>query len=182
LGWVPWTLLGVLAVQRVAEMATNRRNVRRLLAQGARLVPDDGYRLLVVTHSLFYVLAAAELLLAPWARLGWWTLPGLALFLVGETLRGWAIAALGPRYSTRIVVLPRAPLVAGGPYQFVRHPIYVGITLMLAGLPMAFGLWGTMLAIGTLNAVALARRIRREDEALASVVRGAPVATARDEA
>jgi methyltransferase len=143
-----------------------------LLAAGGRLVPDDGYRLLVVTHSLFYLLAAFELLVSPWPRFGWWTLPGLALFIAGELLRGWAILALGPRYSTRIVVLPKAPLVAGGPYRFVRHPIYVGITLMLAGFPLAFGLWGTLVAIGLLNAVALARRIRREDRALAAAVTG----------
>lgn len=161
-----WVLLGALALQRVAELATNRRNVRRLLGDGARLVMDDGYGLLVLTHSAFYVACIAEALFAPWAGLGWWTLPALAVFVVGETLRGWAIFALGKRYTTRIVVLPTAQLVSRGPYRFVRHPVYVGITLVLVAFPAAFGLWGTAAGIGLLNAVALARRIRREDLAL----------------
>ncbi len=164
-----WWLLGALGLQRIAELATNRRNVRRMLAQGGRLVAADGYGLLVATHTAFYALAAAEALWAPWPRLGWWTLPALGLFIAGELLRGWAIASLGARYATRIVLLPTAPLVAGGPYRFLRHPIYVGITMMLAGFPLAFGLWGTAAAVGLLNAVALARRIRSEDAALATL-------------
>jgi methyltransferase len=172
LAWGPWALLGILLLQRAAELLTDRRNTRRLLRDGARLVRDDGYGLLVVTHSLFFVLAAVEILVSPWARLGWWTLPGLGLVIAGELLRGWAIFSLGGRYTTRIVVLPQAPLVAGGPYRVVRHPIYVGVTMMLAGFPLAFGLWTTLVAIGFLNAFALARRIRREDRALGAAAAG----------
>ncbi|MFA5944548.1 MAG: isoprenylcysteine carboxylmethyltransferase family protein [Candidatus Thermoplasmatota archaeon] len=165
-----WWLLVALGAQRLAEMATAARNVRRLLASGARLVSDDGYALLVTTHSLFFVAAIAEAWYAPWAGVGAWTTPGLALFVIGELLRGWSMMALGGRWTTRIVVLPAAPLIAGGPYRFVRHPIYVGVTLMLLGFPLAFGLWGTLVGIGLLNAVALTRRIRREDRALAAAV------------
>ncbi len=165
-----WWLVLALGAQRLAEMATAARNTRRLLATGARLVKDDGYGLLVLTHSLFFVAAIAEAVLAPWARIGPWTAPGLVLLIAGEALRGWAMLTLGGRWTTRIVILPKAPLVAGGPYRFLRHPIYVGVTLMLVGFPLAFGLWGTLGLAATLNGVALARRIRREDRALASVV------------
>jgi methyltransferase len=165
-----WWLVAALGLQRLAEMATAARNTRRLLAQGARLVRDDGYGLLVMTHSLFFVSAVAEALLSPWAAIGPWTLPGLALLIVGEGLRGWAMLALGPRWTTRVVILPAAPLVAGGPYRWVRHPIYIGVTLMLVGFPLAFGLWGTLGLAAALNGVALVRRIRREDRALASAV------------
>lgn len=153
-------------------MATAARNTRRLQASGARLVRDDGYGLLVATHSLFFAAAVAEALVSPWAGVGWWTQVGLALLVVGEGLRGWAMLALGGRWTTRVVILPQAPLVAKGPYRWLRHPIYVGVTLMLAGFPLAFGLWGTLALAGTLNGVALLRRIRREDRALASAVMG----------
>lgn len=162
-----WFILGALFVERVAELVTNQRNLRLLLRGGARLVQDDGFGLLVVTHSLFFVALAAEALLAPWAGIGWWTVPGLALFVVGELLRGWSIGTLAERYTVRVVVLPTVPLMGGGPYRFLRHPIYVGITLVLAGVPIAFGLWGSALLIALLNGVALTRRIRREDAALA---------------
>jgi methyltransferase len=74
--------------------------------------------------------------------------------------------ALGWRWSTRVWVLPDAPLVTSGPYRFFRHPIYLGVSLELAGLPVAFGLWRTALAVGALNAVAVLVRIRFEERAL----------------
>jgi methyltransferase len=167
-----WWLVAALGLQRLAEMATAAYNTRKLQAAGARLVRDDGYGLLVATHSLFFAAAVAEALLAPWAGIGPWTLPGLALLIAGEGLRGWSMAELGSRWTTRVVILPKAPLVANGPYRWLRHPIYVGVTLMIVGFPLAFGLWGTLLLAGTLNGVALLRRIRREDRALATVVAG----------
>jgi methyltransferase len=165
-----WWLVVALGVQRLAEMAAAARNTRKLQESGARLVKDDGYGLLVATHSLFFAAAVVEAIVSPWAGVGWWTLVGLALLIVGETLRGWAMFALGSRWTTRIVILPTAPLVAKGPYRWSRHPIYVGVTLMIVGFPLAFGLWGTLALAGTLNGVALLRRIRREDRALATVV------------
>ena len=165
-----WWLVAALGLQRLAEMATAAYNTRRLQAAGARLVKDDGYGLLVATHSLFFAAAVTEAVLSPWAGIGPWTLPGLALLIVGEALRGWSMLELGGRWTTRVVVLPKAPLVAKGPYRWLRHPIYVGVTLMIVGFPLAFGLWWTLALAGTLNGVALLRRIRREDRALASVV------------
>ncbi|HJQ92703.1 MAG TPA: isoprenylcysteine carboxylmethyltransferase family protein [Candidatus Thermoplasmatota archaeon] len=167
-----WWLVAALGVQRLAEMAAAARNTRKLQESGARLVKDDGYGLLVLTHSLFFAAAIAEALLSPWAGIGPWTLVGLAMLIVGEALRGWSMLELGSRWTTRVVILPKAPLVAKGPYRWLRHPIYVGVTLMIVGFPLAFGLWGTLALAGTLNGVALLRRIRREDRALASVVAG----------
>jgi methyltransferase len=167
-----WWLVAALGLQRLAEMATAARNTRRLQAAGARLVRDDGYGLLVATHSLFFAAAILEALVAPWAGVGPWTSAGLALLIAGEGLRGWSMLELGGRWTTRVVILPRAPLVAKGPYRWLRHPIYVGVTLMIVGFPLAFGLWGTLALAGSLNAAALLRRIRREDRALASVVAG----------
>jgi methyltransferase len=162
-----WWLLAALAIQRLVELATNAFNTRRLVAQGARVVQDDGYGLLVATHVLLFPLAVAEATQAPWTGTGAWTAVGLGLLVVGELLRAWSMLSLGPRWTTRLVVLPQAPLVARGPYRFLRHPIYVGVSLVLLGFPLAFGLWGTALAVTALNGMAVARRIRREDEALA---------------
>ena len=76
------------------------------------------------------------------------------------------MASLKGRWTTRVYVLPQASLVASGPYRFLRHPIYVAVSIQLAALPMAFGLWGTAAIITVLNAVALTRRIQREEKAL----------------
>lgn len=169
-----WWLWAALGAQRLVEMAVARRNTRRLVAQGARVVGQDGYGALVATHVTFFAATAAEALAAPWAGVGSWTAVGLIALAGGELLRGWSMLALGPRWTTRVVVLPAAPLVARGPYRFLRHPIYVGVSLLLAGFCVAFALWSSLLAVAVLQAVALRIRIRREESALAQASAVAP--------
>jgi methyltransferase len=165
LPWPFWLLWAAVLAQRLVEVAVAAATTRRMVADGGRLVRDDGTGLMVVVHAAFFPLAAAEALWAPWPALGWWTSVGLIAFLVGEALRGWSILSLGPRWTTRVVVLP-APLVAGGPYRFLRHPIYAGVVLMLAGFLAAFGLWASLAVLLPLKLAAVTRRIRREERAL----------------
>lgn len=162
-----WVLYAAVLVQRIVEVVTAERTTRRLVRAGGRFVKDDGYGLLFATHLLFFGVAAAEAAFSPWHGLGWWTFPALAAFVAGEILRGWSIISLGGRWTTRIVVLPAAPLVAGGPYRFLRHPIYLGVTLMLGGFLVAFGLWASLAIVLPLELLAVSRRIQREDAALA---------------
>jgi len=97
---------------------------------------------------------------------GWWTWAGAALFAAGQALRAWSMVHLGPRWSTRVVVLPQRPLVASGPYRFLRHPIYVGVFLELLGLPLAFGLPYAAAGVAAIHLVALRHRLRLEERAL----------------
>ena len=76
------------------------------------------------------------------------------------------LATLGPRWTTRIIVLPGAPLVTGGPFRFVRHPNYVIVVAEIVLLPLAFGLWQVALLFSLANAAVLAIRIRAEERAL----------------
>lgn len=161
-----YILVGLIGLQRVGELALNRRNARRLVADGGQLVRDDGYGLLVAVHGCWFLLLLFESWASPQAGIHPWTVPALALFGVGEGLRAWSMASLKGRWTTRIYVLPKAPLVATGPYRLLRHPIYIGVSLQLVALPLAFGLWGTAATIAVLNTTALVRRIRREDAAL----------------
>lgn len=163
-----WPAIGLLGAQRVAELLYARRTARGLLARGARPVRPDGYAAIVAVHVLFFAGCLAEGLWAGWRGLGWWTWAGAALFLAGEALRYGSMAALGPRWSTRVFVLD-GPLVRRGPYRFLRHPIYVGVCLELAGFAMAFGLWATMAGATLLNLLALRRRIRIEEGAWAAL-------------
>src|SRR5678815_4307251 len=70
----------------------------------------------------------------------------LAVVLGAQALRYWAIATLGWRWNTRIVVVPGAPPVTGGPYRFVRHPNYVAVIAEMVALPLVHGAWLTALA------------------------------------
>jgi methyltransferase len=103
----------------------------------------------------------------------WWLAPTqaidafwLALFVLLEIARIWVLATLGHRWTTRIIVLPDAPLVRRGAYRFVNHPNYWVVTGEIAVLPLVFGLWEVALVFTLLNAIVLAVRIRSENRAL----------------
>jgi len=156
-------LLAFVTVQRLGELAVARRNTRRLLAQGAVEVGRRHYPLIVALHAAW--------LLSLWAA-GWdepiqplW----LLAYAVLQVLRGWTLASIGPRWTTRILVLPGETLVRRGPYRFIPHPNYAVVAGEIAVLPLALGLPWHALVFSLLNAVVLTIRIRAENRALASL-------------
>lgn len=168
-----WALVGFVALQRVGELALNRRNQRRLLERGARLVEEDGYRLLVAVHVTWFVTMVAEATLAPWTGVWRATWPLLGLYAVAEALRLWTMATLGERWTTRVVVVPGAEPIEEGPFRWMDHPIYRAVTIELVALPLAFALPVTAVLVGVGNALALRRRVRIEEAALAQAAGGA---------
>jgi len=76
------------------------------------------------------------------------------------------VASLGPRWTTRIIILPDAALVRRGPYRFIDHPNYAVVVAEIAVLPLVFGLWWIALIFSLLNAAILTVRIREENRAL----------------
>lgn len=156
-----YVILGLVALQRLAEVAYAERNTRALLARGAREIGRGHYPLIVLLHAAW--LAAIALRVPADARIYW--LP-LVLFLMLQAARVWVIATLGPYWTTRIITLDDAPLVRRGPYRFVRHPNYLIVAGEILLLPLAFGEVRVALVFTILNAAMLAWRIRAEDTAL----------------
>src|SRR5690625_2742060 len=91
----------------------------------------------------------------------------LAMALASQLLRWWCIAALGPRWNTRIIVVPGLPLVTSGPYRWLRHPNYVAVVVEGFALPLVHSAWITALVFTLANAALLTARIRSENRALA---------------
>ena len=156
-------ILGLVTLQRLAELVLARRNTTRLLAQGAREAAAGHYPLIVALHAawlvgLWYLVLARGPVGVDWA----W----LAVFIVLQVLRVWVIATLGPRWTTRIIVLPGAPLVTTGPYRFMSHPNYLVVAGEILVLPLCFGLVWYGIVFSLLNAMVLWIRIRAEAAAL----------------
>ncbi len=161
-------LIGAVALERLAELVLSTRNARRALAAGGVEAERRWfYALMVATHALFLVAAPLEVLLfgRPFVpALGW---PMLSLVAGAMALRYWAIATLGARWNTRVIVVPGLPAVTSGPYRFVRHPNYVAVIVELAALPLAHSAWATAVVFTVANALLLRRRIAHEELALA---------------
>lgn len=154
-------VVGLVALERLAELLLAARNTRRLKARGAVEHGRSHYPFIVALHAAWL---AALLAVAGNAALR--PLP-LALFAALQLLRLWVIASLGPYWTTRVLSLPAAPLVRRGPYRFLRHPNYWVVALEIPLLPLAFGAWRLALAFGLLNLAVLGWRIRVEETALA---------------
>jgi methyltransferase len=155
-----FVILALVTLQRLGELWLSNRNTRRLLAHGAREHAPDHYPLIVALHATW--LAALWWLAPPRPVDGFW----FALFVLTELARIWVLATLGGRWTTRIIVLPDAPLIRRGPYRFVNHPNYVVVIGEIAVLPLVFGLWEVAVIFSLLNAVVLIIRIRAENQAL----------------
>ncbi len=152
----------LVALQRLAEVGYARRNARRLLAAGGVEHGAGHYSLFVALHGAWLV---ALFVLVPAEAPADWGLLGLyGLLQLG---RLWVIASLGGRWTTRVIVVPGAPLVTRGPYRFLRHPNYLVVALEIPVLPLAFGAWQIALGFGLANLALLAQRIRIEERALA---------------
>lgn len=159
-------LVAAVAAERGAELLVARRNQRWSRRHGAVEVGSEHYPAMVALHLALLVAAPAEAVLRV-------RRPPLALAaaMVGavaasQGLRWWCIATLGPRWNTRILVIPGLAPVRAGPYRWLDHPNYVAVTVEGMALPLAGGAWRTAAAFGVLNAALLRVRIRAEEQAL----------------
>lgn len=70
---------------------------------------------------------------------GWVQWLGLAATMGGCAFTIWAKACLGSNWSAIAAVKQHHELILRGPYAVVRHPIYSGLLLALAGTAIAVG-------------------------------------------
>ena len=153
-------ILALVTLQRLGELWLSNRNTRRLLAQGAVEHGREHYPWIVAVH-------------VSWLAVLWIVGPGqpvslvwLGVYILLQAARIWVLATLGPRWTTRIIVLQGKPLVKRGPYRLVEHPNYLVVAGEIAVLPVVFGFWDLAILFSLLNAAVLSVRIREENRAL----------------
>jgi methyltransferase len=157
------TILLLVTLQRLGELVLARRNTARLLAKGAIEIGARHYPLLVAMHAAW--------LACLWVRGRDQSvdLTALSAFIAMQGLRLWVLATLGERWTTRIIVLPGAPLVTSGPYRYFSHPNYAVVAAEIVLLPLALHLPWLALVFTILNAAVLTIRLRAEQRALSAV-------------
>lgn len=154
-------LLAFVTAQRLIELAWAQRNTTRLIASGGVEFGRGHYPLMVALHASW--LAGLWLI----GRDRTVDLPLLVVFAVLQVARLWVILSLGPRWTTRVVVVPGGTLVAAGPYRLLRHPNYLIVLAEIVVVPLALGLAWYAAVFGALNAALLFHRVRVEEAALA---------------
>lgn len=157
----PLVIVGLVALERLAELIYANRNTGALLRAGGQEIGRGHYPLIVLLHLawLVSVYGFADKNAPPiW---GW-----IAFYVALQALRYWAIASLGRYWTTRIITLPSAPLITRGPYRFMRHPNYLVVILEITALPLAFDELQVAVIFSWFNAILVAWRVRIETKAL----------------
>lgn len=100
----------------------------------------------------------------------WWTI-GLLVVAAGEAIRLWAVHHIGAISRTRSDRL--GPLIASGPFAYVRNPLYLGNILLWAGFAISERLLWLAPIIVVLLALEYHAIVRWEEQLLAARI-GAP--------
>lgn len=160
-------LVAATAAERVAELVLSARHARWAFARGGVERGRGHFPPMVALHTALLVAPVVEVVVADRPFLPWLAWPAVAAVLAAQALRWWCIATLGRQWNTRVIVVPGLPLVARGPYRWLRHPNYVAVVVEGFALPLVHSCWVTAIAFTVLNAVLLARfRIPAEERAL----------------
>lgn len=163
-------VVGLTAVERLAELVVSTRHARWSFARGGVESGRGHFPAMVALHTGLLVACVVEVLVADRPFLPWLGWPALVLVVASQALRWWCIGTLGERWNTRVIVVPGLPLVDRGPYRWLRHPNYVAVVVEGLALPLVHTAWVTAVAFTVLNAVLLLRfRIPAEERALRSV-------------
>jgi len=153
--WAVWAVVWVLSALTAKRTRTAESGLSRLLY----LIP---------------IIVAAMLLFSPEFRVGvmvarfappnpalQWI--GVALTAIGIAYTFWARIHLGRNWSAQVVIKERHELIRTGPYSSVRHPIYTGLLLALAGTALVVGEVRALIALA-LVAFHFVRKARREEK------------------
>ena len=161
-------LVLLVGLERLAELVVSKRNAAWSKPRGGVETGQRHYLVMVALHTGLLVGALVEV----WTRrpdfvplLGW---AMLALVLASQALRWWCILTLGPRWNTRVIVVPGLPLVDNGPYRWFSHPNYVAVVVEGLALPLVHSAWITALTFTVLNAALLRVRVQVEERALST--------------
>lgn len=161
--------IAAVVIERLVELVLSKRHARALLSRGATEHGRGHYPSMVLLHTLFLVGCVVEPVVTgrPFVpALGW---PMLAIAIAAQAVRWWAIGTLGVFWNTRVIVLPRARRVTGGPYRFLTHPNYAAVIAEGIALPLIHSSIVTAIAFTVLNAWLLSVRIRTENAALGAM-------------
>ena len=132
----------------------------------------------------FLILGATFfLLLSDWLRIGplaWRFVPdtfavrtiGVIITVVGVSVTVWARICLGRNWSDKVVIKEDHELIRTGPYAYMRHPIYSGVLLGVAGTAITTGEWRGIVAFALLFTM-YAIKAKKEERVLAGAFGGA---------
>jgi protein-S-isoprenylcysteine O-methyltransferase Ste14 len=176
--WQGWVFIAVFMVCTLLPSlylaVTNPAALQRRMNAGPTAETRPLQRIIISATVLLVV--AVIVVSAFDHRFGWSTVP-LFVIVVGQLLvaTGLLLAqfvVVQNNYaSANITVEVDQPLVSTGLYGLVRHPMYLGVVIMMIGTPLALdSMWGLVVVV--LSFPTLAARILDEEKMLVDELAG----------
>jgi protein-S-isoprenylcysteine O-methyltransferase Ste14 len=150
--WLAWAAYWWLSARNVKRVVRHESLASRLAHTGPLALA-----VLLLVHAQPGALGERFVSVALW-------LDALAVAVTafGLAFAIWARRHLGANWSASVTIKEEHDLVTSGPYALVRHPIYSGLLLALAGTALGVGEWRALLA-HAIACFALARKLRLEE-------------------
>lgn len=124
---------------------------RRRRAPDTRAGQGHSGRVPVVANLTAFALFVPILLTLPGTLTGYaallLALTGCILAAAGAAIVLRSRMELGPAWSLAPIANEAAGLVTTGPYRLVRHPIYLGFSMLALGQTLAFANWPAVLVL-----------------------------------
>jgi protein-S-isoprenylcysteine O-methyltransferase Ste14 len=175
--WQAWVFLAVFSIASLSTVYWLKNDPAALERRMHAGPAAETRTVQKVVAAGVYVLFSALLVFSAFDhRFGWSPVPA-AVSLTGDALVaiGLGIAiftVIENRYAAATVTVEEGQkVVSAGLYGLVRHPMYMGATIMMAGIPLALdSWWGLAVLIPCLFGVAF--RIRDEEKMLTNELSG----------
>jgi protein-S-isoprenylcysteine O-methyltransferase Ste14 len=159
--WEAWFYLGVFFGASILITCYLIENdpalLRRRLSAGPTAEKEKAQKIVMLIASAGFI----ALLVVPALdhRFGWSSVPLYAI-VAGEILTALGFYLIFLVYkentftSAIVEVAPDQKVISTGPYAIVRHPMYVGGTLLFVGTALALGsYWGLVALLGMMPAL-----------------------------
>ncbi len=167
--WEAWVYLTILLIPMFLVLIYLLKNDPELLERRMRMREKETEQKLIIKISYLYFLLA--FLLPGFDKRFEWSNVPVAVVIVADilVLLGYGVFFLvlrENRYASRIIeVEQEQKVISSGPYAIVRHPMYLGVSLMYTLSPLALGSYWAMIP-SLLIIPLLMARIRNEESVL----------------
>lgn len=176
--WQAWVFIAIFSITTTAPniyLALQRPDdLRRRMNAGPTSETRPVQKLASAGYFVLY--AAVTVVSALDHRFGWSNVPtwavGLGAALVAIGLFVAMLAILQNSFAaSRVTVEERQRVISTGMYGVVRHPMYLGLLIMMIGAPLALdSFWGLVLIAPALGLFAV--RILDEEKLLRADLKG----------
>ncbi len=176
--WQAWIFLAIFSVSTIAITIYLMKNDPKLLERRMHSGPSaEKERSQQIIQSLAMVAFIAVIVFPVIDHRFGWSTVAAPVAIVGDILVALGFLLIffvfkeNTFASSIIEVGTDQKIVSTGPYALVRHPMYLGALVMLAGIPLALGTWWGLATI-LLMTIVLVWRLLDEERFLAKNLAG----------